>query len=158
MKCYYNHIYYTIKKGKRIPHIEEQHYDIFVTYADADLPWIKDILLPHEEKWQIKLCLKDQDFRCDVSIAETIYRAVRKTRKTLLVITESFVEDDCCYYSQQMALGNRLSHLVVVLLDDFDVQHPHANLLCAVMDKIPMITYIKENEKKSLRRLKQNLI
>ncbi len=138
LKWLYYNIYCTLKGQNRIPEIGEEDYDIFVAYSDNDLVWVIRHLVPLEEQWHIQFCLKDRDFRCDVPIAEAIVGAIGKTRKTILVITDSFVEDEWCYFTLQMALGKGLGHLVVVLLDEIDIKHPHSKLLCVVMDNFLM--------------------
>ncbi len=81
--------------------------------------------------------------RCGVPIAEAIVETIRKNRKTLLIITESFLDDEWCYFTLQMALDKGLYHLVVVLLDDIDMKHRHSQLVCGVMDMLPYVKYIK---------------
>ena len=128
-----------------------------MVYADNDLDWVMEQLLPHERKWDMTMCLKDRDFEGGVPVAEAIVEAVEKCRKTLLVITDSFVEDEWCNFTLNMALGKGLGNLVVVLLHDIDMGHPHCKVLSKVIDRLPYVHYAKLDEKTFWKKLTHNL-
>jgi hypothetical protein len=146
------------KRNKNPVFVEcENVFDIYVAYSSADYNWVTTELFPHEEEWGIKMCFKDKDFKGGVPFDEAIVEAVEKCRKTLLVITYSFVEDEICYFTLQMALCKGLDHLVIVLLEDIDMGHPQCKVLSKLIDRLPYVQYTQRDERRFWRRLRQNL-
>ena len=99
-------------------------YDAYVSYSDNDEDWVLNELrinLEENTPEPAKLCLgRVRDFIPGTAIVEAISDAVQNSRKTILILTPSFVESEWCYYETQMA-QMRLFHeghdvLILVML------------------------------------------
>ena len=100
-------------------------YDAYVIYHDEDEDWVTEQLLAnieedHEE--QFKLCLKDRDMRAGRSIFNELSLHIQRSRKTLVILTPRFVDDNWCYFQLNMAHHRVLeeSHnvLIFVILEE----------------------------------------
>ena len=79
-----------------------------------NLNWVRDEL--HEnidqqfnenqkflDRNRFRLCIHDRDFIPGSSIEDNIVRAIENSRKTILVLSESFLTSDWCKFEFQMA-------------------------------------------------------
>ena len=101
----------------------DYEYDAFVGYNRGDAEWVFDHLLPAmEEEIGFKLCIHDRDFTPGRIIEETIVSSIEKSRKTLLILSNHFLESTWCYFEMQMArqmlfsLGKDV--IILVILTD----------------------------------------
>lgn len=74
--------------------IEDQSYDVFISYSHADKQWVHDWLLPRLEKDGLKVCIDFRDFIIGVPSLVNMERAVKLSEKTLLVITPNWVKSE----------------------------------------------------------------
>ena len=83
-----------------------------------------DELQPNMEEGPdpIKLCIKSRDFIPGHFLLDSIDESVHQSRKTILVLSPSFVASEWCYQEMQMAqmrlLDDNLDVLVLILLND----------------------------------------
>ena len=79
-------------------------YDLFVSYNKQDKRWVETVLQPKlEEEMELKLCLHDRDFRLGDVISDQIIESIDTSRKTLFILSPSFVESNWCQYEVYMA-------------------------------------------------------
>ncbi|XP_072036102.1 uncharacterized protein [Amphiura filiformis] len=108
---------------------EEVRYDAYVSYCEdncRDERWVANNLrinLENDADNPLNLCIKARDLipgdcKCD-AIAENISRS----RRTIAVLSESFVDDEWCYFEMQMALTQLFDAgrdvLILIRLEDF---------------------------------------
>nr|NJM03619.1 toll/interleukin-1 receptor domain-containing protein [Desulfobacula sp.] len=67
-------------------------YDVFVSYSSKDRVWVKDVLLKWMEDNQIRVCIDYRDFIPGMPPIKNIERAIVKSHKSLLVITQNYLE------------------------------------------------------------------
>ncbi len=67
-------------------------YDVFISYSHADSEWVSRALLPRLEEAGLKVCIDNRDFRPGAPSAKEIARAVQESRKTVLVLTPSYLD------------------------------------------------------------------
>uniref|UniRef100_A0A3Q1ESV2 Toll-like receptor 22 n=1 Tax=Acanthochromis polyacanthus TaxID=80966 RepID=A0A3Q1ESV2_9TELE len=91
--------------------VANQRYDAFVSYNVNDEAWVCRELLPVLEGQQgWKLCLHHRDFEPGKPIVENITEAIYSSRKTICVISRSYLQSEWCSREIQMARwGRRLS-------------------------------------------------
>ncbi len=77
-------------------------YDLFVSYAPADRPWVDGYLLPALSLPAEKVITKD-DFRPGMPVVEEFERAVASSRHTLLVLTPAYLADEWSRFADQLA-------------------------------------------------------
>uniref|UniRef100_A0A182R9T3 TIR domain-containing protein n=1 Tax=Anopheles funestus TaxID=62324 RepID=A0A182R9T3_ANOFN len=99
------------------------HYDVFVSYSNADRTWVLDQLLPNMEGVsQINLCLHERDFEVGYGILENIISCMDRSRCLMLIVSESFLLSHWCQFEMHLAqhrlLETRRDELILVLLED----------------------------------------
>ena len=118
-------------------------YDAFVAYHSDDGDWIRDELYEHldrkepevDDSDRFRLCIHGRDFIPGTRIEDNIVRAIESSRRTILVLSRSFLTSMWCEFELQMAR-----------MESFDKGR---NLIIVVMlESIPA-----ENMSKSLRLL-----
>jgi tetratricopeptide (TPR) repeat protein len=71
-------------------------YDVFISYSHRDGEWVRNWLLPRLELENagLRVCIDFRDFDIGVPSLVNMERAVEHSRKTLLVLTPSWVESE----------------------------------------------------------------
>ncbi|XP_041665330.1 toll-like receptor 13 [Cheilinus undulatus] len=93
-------LYDSRKKRKGDPHL----YDAFISYNVEDEAWVYREMLPvleGEQGW--RLCLHHRDFQPGKPIIENITDAIYSSRKTICVISRSYLRSEWCSREIQMA-------------------------------------------------------
>ncbi|XP_041664230.1 toll-like receptor 13 isoform X2 [Cheilinus undulatus] len=92
---------YDKRKGRKgAPHL----YDAFISYNVEDEAWVYREMLPvleGEQGW--RLCLHHRDFQPGIPIMENIIDAIYSSRKTICVISRSYLQSEWCSKEFQMA-------------------------------------------------------
>ena len=105
----------------------DYEYDAFVAYNRGDVEWVVNSLLPNlEDRAGFKLCIHDRDFLVGNVIEETIVESIEHSRKTILVLSQHFLQSNWCYFEMQMA-RNRLfmrgcDCLIPLLMEDIPLE------------------------------------
>ncbi|XP_051893466.1 toll-like receptor 2 isoform X2 [Pristis pectinata] len=75
-------------------------YDAFVSYSDMDSDWVENSLVRELESVHppLTLCLHKRDFIPGKWIIDNIIESIEKSRKTLFVISQHFVQSEWCKY------------------------------------------------------------
>ena len=102
-------------------------YDAYVIYQNQDEDWVdeqlvKNIEEDHEEPF--RMCLKNRDIRAGRLIFNELSLHIRRSRKTLVILTPCFVDDNWCYFQLNMA-----HHRVL--------EESHNVLIFIILEKIP---------------------
>ncbi|XP_041665209.1 toll-like receptor 13 isoform X2 [Cheilinus undulatus] len=93
-------LYDSRKRRKEAPHL----YDAFISYNVEDEAWVYREMLPvleGEQGW--RLCLHHRDFQPGKPIIENITDAIYSSRKTICVISRSYLQSEWCSREIQMA-------------------------------------------------------
>ncbi|XP_070540469.1 toll-like receptor Tollo [Ptychodera flava] len=105
---------------------ESKMYDAFLSFSSEDLPWVKNTLLKNLENHDppFVVCIHHRDFLVGACIAENITEAIEKSRRTILVLSNNFLESEWCAYEFKQAhhqvLIDKSSRLIVLLMEDVD--------------------------------------
>ncbi|KAM4581567.1 toll-like receptor 21 [Odontesthes bonariensis] len=94
------------EQWSRIREKEENcKYDAFISYNSSDEDWVMDQLLPKLEGngSSFKLCLHHRDFELGRDIVDNIVNAVYSSRKTICVVSRSFLRSEWCSLEIQLA-------------------------------------------------------
>ncbi|KAM9425594.1 toll-like receptor 2 isoform 2-T2 [Pholidichthys leucotaenia] len=85
-------------------------YDAFVSYSERDASWVENFLVPELEEpseadpgssgspHPLTLCLHKRDFLPGNWIVDNIMSAMERSRRTIFVLSENFVQSDWCRY------------------------------------------------------------
>nr|XP_025041083.1 toll-like receptor 2 isoform X1 [Pelodiscus sinensis] len=75
-------------------------YDAFISYSERDAEWVENLMVQELEHAlpPFKLCLHKRDFLPGKWIVDNIIDSIEKSRKTLFVLSEHFVQSEWCKY------------------------------------------------------------
>uniref|UniRef100_UPI0037E815B9 toll-like receptor 2 type-1 n=1 Tax=Semicossyphus pulcher TaxID=241346 RepID=UPI0037E815B9 len=84
-------------------------YDAFVSYSERDASWVDNFLVPELEEPRdsidnsqsprpLTLCLHKRDFLPGHWIVDNIMSAIERSRRTVFILSENFVQSDWCRY------------------------------------------------------------
>uniref|UniRef100_A0A7N5ZTA2 Toll-like receptor 2 n=1 Tax=Anabas testudineus TaxID=64144 RepID=A0A7N5ZTA2_ANATE len=80
-------------------------YDAFVSYSERDASWVENFLVPDEDSINpsysyrpLNLCLHKRDFLPGQWIVDNIMSAMERSRRTVFILSENFVQSDWCRY------------------------------------------------------------
>ncbi|XP_077863724.1 uncharacterized protein LOC102803639 [Saccoglossus kowalevskii] len=94
-------------KGYReLVDLEEKTYDAFISYNSADQNWVLRNLVPclESDEYKFNICVDYKNFIPGKCIIDNIMDSIQESRKTILVLSENFVNSEWCYFEMNMAL------------------------------------------------------
>ena len=107
--------------------LNRARYDAFISYAhenDRDLTWVVNDLRNNMEEGPepFRLCIGHaRDFLPGAPLLETITEAIHNSRKTIIVLSPSYLDSEWCYFETQHAWLRLLNEgkdvIILVLLD-----------------------------------------
>ena len=95
-------------------------YDIFISYPDRDYQFATGILFPDLHQRGYRVCLPDRDFLVGTSKEENILNAIDQSKRTLVIVTESHVDDEWQLFTLRTAMERSLketSNYLLCMLD-----------------------------------------
>ncbi|XP_023211537.1 toll-like receptor 2 [Centruroides sculpturatus] len=112
-------------------------YDAFISYSTNDSDWVFNIFLPHLENRtnDLKLCVYDRDFVAGKGISECILDSIKCSRKTILIISNHFLQSRWCKFESDLAhhilVDEEREGLLLIKLEELDTKFitPHMNYL-----------------------------
>ncbi|KAH3774335.1 toll-like receptor 4 [Dreissena polymorpha] len=103
--------------------IENYKYDAFISYSEDNIRFIRDEFLPRVETEHVSLCIHQRDFLAGNAVSDNIIQAIDSSRKTVVILSNSFLKSKWCMYEFNMARmesiysrGNSVS-LVIVMIE-----------------------------------------
>ena len=102
-------------------------YDAFISYANENYQFVTGDLFQMLDEAGLSLCLHQKDFLPGNYIAENILQAIQKSRITVIILSNDFLESKWCMYEFNMARmesiysRNSENILFVVKYEDFDI-------------------------------------
>ncbi|XP_013402051.1 toll-like receptor 6 [Lingula anatina] len=123
---------------------------VYASYDDKDYHWVTHVLLRHlEDEDQLDVIIDQRDFICGASLSEAIVEAVENSRKTVLVLSESYVLNPWCEFEFQMSLARGYQSVIPVMLQPV----PFDAMTKSLRKYIRARGYIKWTEKQDGQRL-----
>lgn len=101
-----------IRRGKVIQKntlLKDYKYDAFVSYCNEDRNFVAKLVsvLENNEPY-LKLCVYERDFEIGTFITESVFDSIAKSRKILLVVSNSYLQSHWCRWEAQVVEHNRL--------------------------------------------------
>ena len=132
-------------------------YHAYIAYNEIseDDAWVFNDLQPNMEEGPepAHLCIKSRDFIPGHSLIESISENIQQSRKTILVLSPNFVENEWCYHEMEMAkmrlLDENLDVIVLVLLKDI----PNNRITLSLRQLLCKKEYLKWPKDKPGQRL-----
>nr|XP_032832849.1 toll-like receptor 13 [Petromyzon marinus] len=103
-------------------------YDAFVSYNSDDEEWVAHQLLPQLEGAGMRLCLHHRDFVPGKDIVDNIMDGIYASRRTLCVVTRSYLRSEWCSKELQVAAFRLFEENQDVLVLLFLEHIPHNEL------------------------------
>jgi hypothetical protein len=95
-------------------------YDVFISYSHKNEAWVHSELLARLTAHGLSVCIDTECFELGASSVLEMERAVRTSRKTVLVLTPEYVESDWSQFERLMLQTldpiNRQRRLIPLLL------------------------------------------
>ena len=110
-------------------------FDVFISYSSKDEEWVTKTLLPRLEGRGIKACIDFRDFIPGKAALHNMRDAVKRSRRTLLVMTPNWVASEWTVYEELLARSK----------DPAGVKQRTIPLLrakCDIPEDIAILTYI----------------
>lgn len=117
--------YWLFKKFRKIVQKEMKQkvtYNMYVSYCDDTLYWVKNVLLPKlEVSWQMKTCVEDRDILAGEICADAISDSIAQSRNIIFVITDAFAHKQWGKFEIERAKYEKytrnLQHIIVIAKD-----------------------------------------
>ena len=153
----YRH-YHALPENNNDLEMRDFHYQAYVSYDEnsaKDDAWVMNELQPNMERdpEPLLLCIKRRDFTPGNFLLDSINESINHSRKTILVLSKSFVASEWCYYEMQMAqmrlLDDNLDVLILVLLENI----PERKITMSLRQLLCRKDYLKWPKGKAGQRL-----
>ncbi|XP_063798407.1 toll-like receptor 13 [Pseudophryne corroboree] len=134
-------------------------YDAFVSYNTWDQEWVYQKMLPMLESYDLsgglRLCLHHRDFQLGRDIVDNIVDSIHNSRKTLCVVSRSYLQSEWCSMEMQLASYKLFDEmrdvLVLIFLENIpDKELSTYHRMRKVMLKKTYITWPEEPEAQKL--------
>ncbi|XP_054087094.1 protein toll-like [Zeugodacus cucurbitae] len=99
---------------------KDKTFDAFISYAHQDARFVNDILLPGLEQGepQFSVCTHERNWLAGAYIPEQIIESVAQSRRTIIVLSQHFIESDWARMefrtAHQCALNERRSRIIII--------------------------------------------
>ena len=103
---------------------EDRKFDTFIAYNQEDIGFVKHQLLRALEKMkpQFKICIHHRDFEIGNFITTNIINAIKQSRRTIILLSQSFIDSEWCKFEFEQAhlqlLHDKSYRILVIALDD----------------------------------------
>ena len=95
---------------------------MFVSYAEEDLLWVRQHLIPElEDGLGLRLCIHQRDFLPGANIVDNIINSVVGSRKVMMVFSKYFARSQWCQFELACCLSYVMDNddaLVIACVDD----------------------------------------
>ncbi|XP_046550164.1 toll-like receptor 4 [Haliotis rubra] len=115
-------------------------YDVFVYYSSKEDPqWVCSTLRQKlEDERELRLCIPERDFDPGVYTCEEVLGAINQSWKTIIYLTQTFLEDELCSFRLSSAIyvgENLTSDRFIILYSDAVFRHPLPSIINQLLDK-----------------------
>jgi toll-like receptor 13 len=128
-------------------YLQQGHFkfDVFVSYASENLPWVRRNLMAElEGKMGLRLCIHERDFIPGKNIVDNISDCVQSSKKIMMVFSRHFKRSQWCQFELAYCLTHVMDYddaLIIVSLDDLTSYE----LTSTMMAVLKTTTYIQWN-------------
>ncbi|KAM3913285.1 uncharacterized protein RB166_018593 [Leptodactylus fuscus] len=157
---YLLYMFYTIKcwlnNRQRIG--DHYEYDVFVSYNAHNEQWVTEQLLPNLEQNGppfFKVCIHNRDFEIGRDIVDNIVDSMYSSRRTICVITRSYLQSNWCSLEIRMAtyrlVAESKDSLILIFLDNIpreELQLHHR--LTKILDKKTYLKWPEDGDEQQL--------
>ncbi|CAC5398976.1 unnamed protein product [Mytilus coruscus] len=153
--------YWFYRKFRKAVEIELKKkfvYDIYLSYSNQSLYWVKNILMPKIENcWRMKMCLEDRDISVGDAYVDAICDSIQQSRNIIFIITKDFSEKHWGRFEIERAkyekYASNLQKIIVITrqvpVENFPTEFEH------ILNDVILINWSEagnENDWENLRR------
>jgi toll-like receptor 13 len=126
-------------------YLQQGHFDfdVFVSYASENMPWVRRNLMAELEGRQgFRLCIHERDFIPGKNIVDNIADCVGRSKKIMMVFSRSFKLSQWCQFELAYCLNHVMDYddtLIIISLDDLTSYE----LTSTMMAVLKTTTYIQ---------------
>ena len=130
-------------------------YDGFVVYADEDRQWVHNKLLTEvETNMGLKLCVHFRDFIPGHNIEDQIVNSVNTSYKTIVVLSENFLNSSWCDFEMQTARNRLFSEgqdvILPIILSKLPENAAINKTLCNILSSTTYLEWSKTTDGQSI--------
>ncbi|GAB6025379.1 TOLL-like receptor [Chamberlinius hualienensis] len=120
----YSKLKFRIFKQANAEDIKGKRFDAFVSYSSDDSDFIVNEILPKLEQidYPYEVCIHERNFMPGDFIQDAILEAVKQSSRTIIVLTENFVNSGWCMYEFKVAhmqmMEDRCPRIILIVKDD----------------------------------------
>lgn len=106
-------------------------YDAFVSYSNEDQEFVVNLITKLEDSEPFfKLCVYERDFQIGSAISESVLHSVASSKRTLLIVSDSFAKSQWCRWEAKLAEHHHL------FFQDGDIKGPYGTLLIILLGDV----------------------
>ncbi|XP_070188436.1 toll-like receptor 2 [Littorina saxatilis] len=118
-------------------------FDVFLAYAEEDMKWVENELLPVlEDEWRLRVCVHQRDFVPGKHIVDNIADCVDESDRVVLVFSPHFARSQWCQFELkycQSCVMDRDDVMVLVALEETESR----DMSSAMLAILRTTTYIE---------------
>ncbi|KAK7112901.1 toll-like receptor 2 type-2 [Littorina saxatilis] len=126
-------------------------FDVFLAYAEEDMKWVENELLPVlEDEWRLRVCVHQRDFVPGKHIVDNIADCVDESDRVVLVFSPHFARSQWCQFELkycQSCVMDRDDVMVLVALEETESR----DMSSAMLAILRTTTYIEWAGKEAAR-------
>ncbi|XP_062607109.1 toll-like receptor 4 [Saccostrea cucullata] len=88
---------------QQVAHSHKYYFDAFVSYAEENGKFVRDIVEYLEKEHKLRLCIHQRDFIPGTDIADNITNAIHNSQRTVCMLTSDYLGSYWCNYEMNMA-------------------------------------------------------
>ncbi|XP_046365926.1 toll-like receptor 4 [Haliotis rufescens] len=120
-------------------------YDVLVYYSTKDdYQWVLNAFTQEIEiSRDLTLCIPERDFEPGVYTCAEVLDAINNSWKTVIILTEAFLEDELCYFRLSSAVDaceNMKSDRFIILYTNAILRHPMPPIINQLLNKDNMLS------------------
>ncbi|XP_045449801.1 toll-like receptor 6 [Melitaea cinxia] len=103
---------------------KDRLFDAYISYSVKDEAFVAQMLAPGLESTDpsFRLCLHYRDFNASAYVADTIIEAVESSKRTIIILSKNFINNEWCRFEFKTALHEvlkeRRRRLIIILLGE----------------------------------------
>uniref|UniRef100_A0A2H1VMZ9 SFRICE_012721 n=1 Tax=Spodoptera frugiperda TaxID=7108 RepID=A0A2H1VMZ9_SPOFR len=141
------------------PETTAKEYDIFISYAHKDQKYVNKLLPKLENDFKLKVCVHYRDWEVGDFIPDQINRSVSNSRKTIILLSNSFLDSTFANLefrtAHNLALKEGRERVILILLEDVS---KHEKLSEELKYHMKMNTYLTWDDIRFDEKLKRRTI
>ncbi|KAH9640361.1 hypothetical protein HF086_001713 [Spodoptera exigua] len=141
------------------PDNSPKEYDIFISYAHKDQKYVNKLLPKLENDFKLKVCVHYRDWEVGDFIPDQINRSVLNSRKTIILLSNSFLDSTFANLefrtAHNLALKEGRERVILIILEDVS---KHEKLSEELKYHMKMNTYLNWDDSRFDEKLRRRTI